>query len=159
SAAGPQPGDFQSPATHRQPGTSPPQPEDNPRKQRVRRLQPPWLSSQLRTRKRPRGPISAKPRGIVGLERKRGTAGGRRAALELHCWRWAPLAASRRNRPMVRVGIAGIGFMGVTHFKAYQQVEGAQVAAIFTRDPKKLAGDWTNVRGNFGGAGGTQDLT
>jgi predicted dehydrogenase len=60
---------------------------------------------------------------------------------------------------MVRVGIAGIGFMGVTHFKAYPQVEGAQVAAIFTRDQKKLAGDWTNVRGNFGGAGGVQDLT
>src|ERR1043165_8438086 len=60
---------------------------------------------------------------------------------------------------MVRVGIAGIGFMGVTHFKAYQQVEGAQVAAIFTRDQKKLEGDWTGVRGNFGGAGGMQDLT
>jgi predicted dehydrogenase len=60
---------------------------------------------------------------------------------------------------MVRVGIAGIGFMGKTHFQAYQQVEGARVAAIFTRDPKKLAGDWTGVRGNFGGVGGVQDLT
>jgi predicted dehydrogenase len=60
---------------------------------------------------------------------------------------------------MVRVGIAGIGFMGVTHFKAYPQVEGAQVTAIFTRDPKKLAGDWSNVRGNFGDAGGVQDLS
>lgn len=60
---------------------------------------------------------------------------------------------------MVRVGIAGIGFMGVTHFKAYGQVEGAEVAAIFTRDQKKLAGDWSDVRGNFGGAGGVQDLS
>lgn len=60
---------------------------------------------------------------------------------------------------MVRVGIAGVGFMGVTHFKAYGQVEGAQVAALFTRDRKKLEGDWDNVRGNFGGAGGRQDLT
>src|SRR5687768_7045637 len=60
---------------------------------------------------------------------------------------------------MVRVGIAGIGFMGVTHYKAYASVPGAEVAAIFTRDEKKLAGDWTNVRGNFGGAGGQQDLT
>jgi len=60
---------------------------------------------------------------------------------------------------MVRVGIAGVGFMGVTHFKAYQQVEGAHVKALFTRDPKKLAGDWSNVRGNFGGAGGQQDLS
>src|ERR671939_623297 len=63
------------------------------------------------------------------------------------------------RKAMVRVGIAGIGFMGVTHFKAYQQVEGARVAAVFTRDPKKLQGDWTNVRGNFGGAGGVQDLS
>lgn len=60
---------------------------------------------------------------------------------------------------MVRIGIAGIGFMGVTHFKAYQQVPGARVDAIFTRDEKKLAGDWRNVRGNFGDAGGEQDLT
>ena len=60
---------------------------------------------------------------------------------------------------MIRVGIAGVGFMGVTHFKAYPQVPDAQVAAIFTRDRKKLDGDWTNVRGNFGGAGGVQDLT
>src|SRR3954462_4800502 len=60
---------------------------------------------------------------------------------------------------MVRVGIAGIGFMGKTHFEAYRRVEGAQVSAIFTRDRKKLEGDWTEVRGNFGGAGGVQDLT
>jgi predicted dehydrogenase len=37
-------------------------------------------------------------------------------------------------------------------------VEEAQVAAIFTRDPKKLAGDWSDVRGNFGGAAGVQNL-
>lgn len=60
---------------------------------------------------------------------------------------------------MVRVGIAGIGFMGVTHFKAYRQVEGARVAAVFTRDARKLAGDWSDVRGNFGGGGGVEDLT
>ena len=53
---------------------------------------------------------------------------------------------------MVRVGIAGIGFMGVTHYKALQQVEGAKVSAIFTRNPQKLAGDWRGVKGNFGGA-------
>ena len=60
---------------------------------------------------------------------------------------------------MVRVGVAGIGFMGVTHFKAYQNVNGGQVAAIFTRDEKKLAGDWSGVQGNFGDSGGVQDLT
>lgn len=60
---------------------------------------------------------------------------------------------------MVRVGIAGIGFMGVTHFRAYEKLEGVQVTAIFTRDQKKLKGDWSNVRGNFGGAGGVQDVS
>jgi len=60
---------------------------------------------------------------------------------------------------MVRIGIAGIGFMGVTHYKAVQQVQDAQVAAIFTRNPRKLQGDWRDVRGNFGEAGGMQDLS
>jgi predicted dehydrogenase len=59
---------------------------------------------------------------------------------------------------MINVGILGIGFMGVTHFKALQKVKGARVAAICTRDEKKLAGDWSGVQGNFGGAGGVQDL-
>jgi predicted dehydrogenase len=60
---------------------------------------------------------------------------------------------------MVRIGIVGIGFMGVTHFKAIDKVKGAKVTAICTRDPKKLKGDWRSVQGNFGGAGGRQDLT
>ncbi len=60
---------------------------------------------------------------------------------------------------MVKVGIAGIGFMGVTHFKAYQQVEGAEVRAICTRSPKKLQGDWRDIKGNFGEGGGVHDLT
>src|SRR5262249_49107437 len=34
-----------------------------------------------------------------------------------------------------------------------------RVNAIFTRDPRKLQGDWTAVKGNFGDAGGVQDLT
>ena len=60
---------------------------------------------------------------------------------------------------MVRIGIAGIGFMGVTHFKAIERVKGARVAAICTRDPAKLGGDWRKVQGNFGGSGGVQDLS
>jgi hypothetical protein len=43
---------------------------------------------------------------------------------------------------VVRVGIAGIGFMGTTHYKALKQMEGARVSAICTRDPKKQTGDW-----------------
>ncbi len=60
---------------------------------------------------------------------------------------------------MVHVGIAGIGFMGVTHYKAMQLVTGGHVSAISSRDPAKRAGDWTAVKGNFGGSGGTHDLS
>ena len=51
---------------------------------------------------------------------------------------------------MIRIGIVGIGFMGRIHFLASQKLEGARVTAICSRDPKKLAGDWTATRGNFG---------
>ena len=60
---------------------------------------------------------------------------------------------------MVRIGIVGIGFMGVTHYRAVKEVEGAEVVAICTRSPKKLHGDWTDVRGNFGEAGGVEDVS
>ncbi|MFH1566975.1 MAG: Gfo/Idh/MocA family oxidoreductase [Gemmatimonadota bacterium] len=60
---------------------------------------------------------------------------------------------------MVNIGILGIGFMGVTHYRAIARVKGARVTAICTRDPAKLAGDWRKVQGNFGGSGGVQDLS
>ena len=59
---------------------------------------------------------------------------------------------------MIRIGILGIGFMGVTHFKAIQKVRGAKVVAVCTRDRSKLSGDWRRVQGNFGGSGGVQNL-
>src|SRR5437867_2091304 len=59
---------------------------------------------------------------------------------------------------MVNVGIVGIGFMGMTHYRAYQGVRGAKVAAICTRDPKKLSGDWRGIKGNFGPPGSLMDL-
>ncbi|MDH7568558.1 MAG: Gfo/Idh/MocA family oxidoreductase [Armatimonadota bacterium] len=59
----------------------------------------------------------------------------------------------------MNIGIVGIGFMGATHFRAVKQVEGARVSAICTRSQKKLAGDWSDIRGNFGPGGGTEDLT
>ena len=60
---------------------------------------------------------------------------------------------------MVRIGIIGLGFMGYTHFEGARDVNGAKVAGIATRDPKKLAGDWTGIQGNFGPPGGHVDLT
>jgi predicted dehydrogenase len=59
---------------------------------------------------------------------------------------------------MVRVGIAGIGFMGMIHYLAYQKVRGAKVVALCSRDENKLAGDWTGIQGNFGPRGTKMDL-
>lgn len=59
---------------------------------------------------------------------------------------------------MVRVGIVGVGFMGMTHYLAYKKVPGAKVSAICTRDKKKLAGDWRSIKGNFGPPGEMMDL-
>lgn len=59
---------------------------------------------------------------------------------------------------MVRVGIVGIGFMGMIHYLAWQRVRGANVVAISTRDKVKLAGDWRGIKGNFGPAGTQMDL-
>jgi predicted dehydrogenase len=60
---------------------------------------------------------------------------------------------------MVRIGIVGVGFMGMIHFLAARKVAGAQVAAVCSRDPKKLAGDWRGIRGNFGPPGQLMDLS
>lgn len=59
---------------------------------------------------------------------------------------------------MVQVGLIGIGFMGMIHYLAYQKVRGAKVAAICTRDKKKLAGDWRGIQGNFGPPGTVMEL-
>lgn len=60
---------------------------------------------------------------------------------------------------MIRVGIAGIGFMGWIHWLAYQRIEGIEVAAIWEMDPVKRSGDWTAVQGNFGPRGEVVDLS
>lgn len=60
---------------------------------------------------------------------------------------------------MVRIGICGIGFMGMIHHLAASKVPGCRVAAICSRDPKKLAGDWSGIQGNFGPKGGPVDLS
>ena len=59
----------------------------------------------------------------------------------------------------VKIGIIGLGFMGMTHFEASKQVSGAKVVAFSTRNEKKLAGDWSSIQGNFGPRGSeTTDL-
>jgi len=59
---------------------------------------------------------------------------------------------------MVRIGLAGIGFMGMIHFLATKKLSGAKVTAICSRNPKKLDGDWRGIQGNFGPKGDKTDL-
>jgi predicted dehydrogenase len=59
---------------------------------------------------------------------------------------------------LIRVGIVGLGFMGWIHWLAYEKLRGIQVAAISTRDKKRLAGDWRGIQGNFGPPGEQVDL-
>lgn len=60
---------------------------------------------------------------------------------------------------MLRVGIAGVGFMGMIHFLCYRQVAGVKVHALAEKEEKRLAGDWRGIKGNFGPAGTMMDLS
>ena len=44
---------------------------------------------------------------------------------------------------MLKVGIAGLGFMGWIHWLAYQRNTGVSVEAICTPEDNRRAGDWT----------------
>jgi predicted dehydrogenase len=59
---------------------------------------------------------------------------------------------------MVRIGIVGVGFMGMIHYLAARKLQGARVEAICSRDETKLAGDWRSIQGNFGPRGEMMDL-
>jgi predicted dehydrogenase len=59
---------------------------------------------------------------------------------------------------MLRVGIAGIGFMGMIHYLAYQRLKGVKVQALCETQRERLAGDWRAIKGNFGPQGKKMDL-
>ncbi len=59
---------------------------------------------------------------------------------------------------MIKVGIAGIGFMGWIHYLAYQSAADVEVVAICSRNSGKRAGDWSSIKGNFGPPAGQVDL-
>jgi predicted dehydrogenase len=48
--------------------------------------------------------------------------------------------------------------MGMIHYLAARKLKGARVAAICSRDPRKLAGDWRGIQGNFGPPGRKMEL-
>ncbi len=60
---------------------------------------------------------------------------------------------------MIRIGIAGLGFMGMVHYLSYAKLRGAKVAAICEMNKKRLTGDWRGIQGNFGPAGKKMNLT
>lgn len=60
---------------------------------------------------------------------------------------------------MVRIGLVGIGFMGMIHYLAARGLRGARVEALCSRDEAKLAGDWRSIQGNFGPRGEMMDLS
>lgn len=60
---------------------------------------------------------------------------------------------------MLKIGITGIGFMGMMHYLAYEKIEGVKVAAICEKIPERLKGDWTKIKGNFGPQGTMMDLS
>ncbi len=61
---------------------------------------------------------------------------------------------------MLKIGIVGIGFMGMIHYLAYERIENVKVVALCESFFKeRLKGDWTKIKGNFGPAGTQMDLT
>ena len=59
----------------------------------------------------------------------------------------------------MRIAVLGLGFMGSTHLKALRQVPGAELAAVYSSDERKLAGDLTGIQGNIGGPGEKLDFS
>ena len=59
----------------------------------------------------------------------------------------------------VRLAVIGLGFMGSTHVKAALALPGVELAAVASRDEKKLAGDFSEIRGNIGAPAGRVDLS
>ena len=66
--------------------------------------------------------------------------------------------ASSSGRRTVGIGLVGLGFMGLTHFRAAQAARGGRVVAMVTSDPRKARGDFSRVKGNFGDGGDQVDL-
>ena len=59
----------------------------------------------------------------------------------------------------MKLAILGLGFMGSTHLRALRAIPGAELAAVFSKDEKKLSGDLTAVHGNLGAPGEIVDLS
>ena len=60
---------------------------------------------------------------------------------------------SRRSHRKVNVAVVGLGFMGVTHIKAYQQLKAARIVAVCDSVRLPVNGVLAGVAGNITGSG------
>ena len=60
---------------------------------------------------------------------------------------------------MMNIAVVGLGFMGVTHLKAWRNVPAARLHAVVDADAKRLTGDLSSVNGNMGGGGEQFDFS
>ena len=61
-------------------------------------------------------------------------------------------------RPL-NIAVVGLGFMGVTHLKAWRQIPSVRLHAVVDADPRKLTGDLSAIGGNLGSAGEQFDFS
>jgi predicted dehydrogenase len=59
----------------------------------------------------------------------------------------------------MRIAVLGLGFMGSTHLKAWQNVPNAKLVAVFGRNDRQLNGDFSHIQGNLGGPGEKFDFS
>lgn len=62
------------------------------------------------------------------------------------------------RRPM-NIAVAGLGFMGLTHLKAWRQLNTARLAAVMDMSEARLTGDLSSVGGNLGVTGEKLDFS
>ena len=60
---------------------------------------------------------------------------------------------------MLKVGIAGTGFMGMVHYLTYAKLRGVKVVAVCDKIKERRDGDWRSIKGNFGPPGKKMDLS
>ncbi|MBE0656302.1 MAG: Gfo/Idh/MocA family oxidoreductase [Bryobacteraceae bacterium] len=59
----------------------------------------------------------------------------------------------------MKVAVAGLGFMGLTHLKAYNRISGVEIAGVASADPKALSGDFSHIGGNLDISGPALDIS
>src|ERR1035441_4246111 len=59
----------------------------------------------------------------------------------------------------MRIAMLGLGFMGGVHLRAWREVAGATLAAVFSNDERQLTGDVSATQGNLGRPGERFDFS